>query len=270
MTAEPGAPIVRRMSMRTLGTAAVLTALLLGAGCGQAADPADLDSAGDDPAGSASSPPPGWGGCTAEDLAAASAVTGDVATDGGTARVSLVADAPGPCANALVAQVGDAMSGVDVGGLQLDASTAQLVSLTGPGDAGGELLRVDSEGHPRGGFQPHLFTMTADGLVEVLLDGRPLLPYVATDGGAPPMTVTCHEDGGVGLLQASTSKPPGVVLAWDVQLTTYDVVTGEASVTSDRQIRDHAADPTLRQEMPELFDTGVLFADCSTPWGEES
>ena len=43
-----------------------------------------------------------------------------------------------------------------------------------------------ASGHPRGGAQPHLFGVDGDTLAEVTVDGEPLLPFVATDGGWRP------------------------------------------------------------------------------------
>ena len=37
------------------------------------------------------------------------------------------------------------------------------------------------------------------------------------------MTAGCTEDGGVAVLTGRTAEPPGVVLAWDVQRTTYEI-----------------------------------------------
>lgn len=261
---EPSRRLGRPSSMRRLGTAVVLPVLLAAAACGQESG---AGSAGDaaDPSGVPTAGATSWGECTADDLASATGRTGSLDTSQGRVRLTLVTG-DGPCAGGLVAQVDDGVvSGVDVSGLDLDPATASIVEPTGAATPG-QLLRVDSVAHPRGGFQPHLFVHTPEGLEEVLLDGRPLLPFVATDGGALPMTAVCTGAGGVGVLTATTSKPPGVVLAWDVRLTTYDVSAGDAVQTSDQQVEDHAADPALRKERPELFDTGVLFPGCSRPW----
>jgi hypothetical protein len=156
-----------------------------------------------------------------------------------------------------VARSGEGVTGLDVTGRDLEAGTARVVAL---GD-GTELLLVDGGVHPRGGFQPHLFVL-ADELHEVREDGNPLLPFVATDGGGAPMAATCLGDRELGILTATTSEPPGVILAWDVQRTTYRLEGHEAVLVGTKQVRDHAADPTLRKEMPELFEPGALFADC--------
>ena len=82
------------------------------------------------------------------------------------------------------------------------------------------------------------------------------------DGGMAPMTATCSDDGGVAVLTATVSEPPGIVLAWDVERTTYELDGHTARQVGSEQIRDHAADPVLRREMPDLFQPASLFADC--------
>jgi hypothetical protein len=234
--------------MRTLTTLTALLVLGLTGGCGQA-------SPRTEPAG-----PRQWGDCT---IGAFEQVEGtQVATvreDGGTAaEVRLVPPGDGPCAGGLVARVGSGVTGLDAAGLDLEADSAQVVSL-GRGET---LLLVDGGSHPRGGFQPHVFSLDG-GLHEVLVDGNPLLPFVATDGGGTPVTATCRGDGGIDVLTATTSEPPGVVLAWDVQRTSYDFHGGEATRIGTRQIRDHTADPVLRKEIPALFEPDGFFSGCA-------
>ena len=237
--------------MRFPGTAALglLVACSLSA-CGQQAGPAT--------GGDASSAPAQVGGCTVAAFDAASGKVGQVGTSAGSVEVKLPTD--GPCAGRLVARAESGVVGLTVSGL--DRSTAQVVPLDGAGEGAPQaLVRVDGEPHPRGGFQPHLFTVT-DQVREVTVDGSPLVPFVATDGGMAPMTATCTDDGGVAVLTATTSEPPGVVLAWDVERTTYALTAAGAEPTGTEQVRDHAADPVLREEMPALFEPGALFADC--------
>ncbi|MGI8899532.1 MAG: hypothetical protein ACR2HA_01135 [Nocardioides sp.] len=263
---EPRSLVHRRRRPDTARTlaAVVLATVLWTSGCGEAPREAPVDTDTDTDTGS-SAGAAAWASCTQRDLDSAERSSGELATsDGGDVQVTFVPDGPGPCAGALVVRGPDGLSGLDVTRMDLDVRTAQVVSPAG--DDTGQLLRVDSTGHPRGGFRPHLFAVTETGLVEVELDGRPLLPFVATDGGALPMTATCPADGGVGIVRAATSKPPGILIAWDVRLTTYDVTDGGPVRTSSRQLEDHAADPLLRRDRPELFDTGSLFAGCSQPW----
>ena len=266
----------RRRRTSRLG-AVVLTALLWTSGCAvtPSTDRADSDSRSSAPSTPSESPDPSassepssrWGSCTPQDLDAADGPSGKLAIQGGgSVRVTFVPAGTGACEGALVARGTEGgLSGVDVSRMDLDQETARVVSPAG--DDAGQLLRIDSAPHPRGGFQPHLFAATDAGLAEVGLDGRPVLPFVSTDGGALPMTATCPDGGGLRILSGSTSKPPGILLAWDVRSTTYDITDGEAVETSTSQVEDHAADPLLREQRPELFDTGSLFSGCSQPWG---
>jgi hypothetical protein len=233
--------------MRTLTTISALLVLALPAGCGEDAPRTEPVS------------PQAWGDCTIESYDDAGGRTVATLDDGGKdeATVRLVPAGDGPCGGGLVARVGSGVTGLDATGLDLEADSAAVVTLAG----GDQLLMVDGGRHPRGGFQPHVFSL-AGGLHEVQVDGNPLLPFVATDGGGLPVTATCRDDGGIDVLEATTSEPPGVVLAWDVQRTSYRLEDGEAVRTGTKQVRDHAADPVLRDEMPALFDTDGFFRDC--------
>ena len=255
---------VRHIDMRTRAVT-VLAAAVFMVGCGQQAGEtgasggvsgSTTDSAV--PAPSAASDA-GWRSCTAEAFEsdpspALQLPVGDLPVE----AVKLPTD--GPCAGGLVVRTAEGVIGTDVSGLELEPDTADVVHLRGDG-LPSVLLRVDGGRHPRGGFQPHLFAVTGT-VGELTVDGQPLLPFVATDGGMAPMTATCTDDGGVAVLTATVSKPPGIVLAWDVERTAYRIDGTEARSAGSRQVRDHAADPVLRREMPDLFEPASLFADC--------
>jgi hypothetical protein len=227
--------------MRPVGTVLLL---LLVAGCGQ--DPASSGPAPD--AGSS-----GSGGCAGRGTVVARA---DLDADGRAGPVRLTGAGARDCAHRLVAEGGS----VDVAGLDL-RGRATVVHLRGA-DAG-DLVLLSSAPHPRGGAQPHLFAPGGpDGLTEVTLDGRPVLPFVATDGGAPPMTAVCTPDGGIGVVTATAHEPPGVILAWDVVETRYGLREGHAVPAGRSTVARAAADPVLRKDRPELFG-GRLFAGCS-------
>jgi hypothetical protein len=240
---------MRTSVLATLAPFAAVAALV--AGCGEQGTPASED----DRAAT-------WRGCT---TAAYDEADGDPirvpAGAGGTVTVKLATS--GPCGGGLVARVPDGVVGLDVGELDLDPSTAEVVRLSGAGSAGEPvaLLRVDGDAHPRGGFQPHLFVVT-DSVQEATVDGEPLVPFVATDGGMAPMTATCTDDGGVAVLTATTSEPPGVILAWDVERTTFHIPAPGTVSSVTAQVEDHIADPLLRKKMPELFEPGALFTNC--------
>jgi hypothetical protein len=243
---EPGEQQVRPTYMRTLGTAAVLAVVLTSAACGS-------------PTGTGSNPSAGYEGCASQGTVVARA---DLAANGSTDQVRLVRGGAGRCADSLVARVGDRVVGVSVRGLDLVPKGAKVVHLKGM--RAPDLVLVSSRPHPRGGSQPHLFGATGSGagLREVTTGGNPVVPFVATDGGAPPMTARCTAGGGIVMLTAKAHQPPGIVLAWDLTRTTYAVRDGRAVETSSAVVRKAVADPLLRKKMPELFD-GALFADCS-------
>jgi hypothetical protein len=183
--------------------------------------------------------------------------TADLDGGGQPSTVRLAGSRAGACADRLAADGG---RWADVSGLDLVPKPATVVHLHGA-DAP-DLVLLAAAPHPRGGWQPHLFGSGGrTGLTEVRSDGQPVVPFVATDGGAPPMTATCTPDGGVAVLTAVAHEPPGVILAWDVTETTYTVKDGRAQVTGSKMVEEAAADPVLRKERPELFD-GTLFADC--------
>jgi hypothetical protein len=248
---------LRPTCMRTsvLATLVPLAVAALVAGCGEQGS----SGAGDDQAAT-------WRDCTdaAYDEADGPAIR--VPTGGG-GTVTVKLPTSGPCGGGLVARVPGGVAGLDVGELDLDPSSAEVVRLSGAESPGEPvaLLRVDGGVHPRGGFQPHLFVVTdrpTASVQEATVDGEPLLPFVATDGGAAPMTATCTDDGGVALLTATTSEPPGVILAWDVERTTFHIPAPGSVSSATAQVEDHIADPLLRKKVPELFEPGALFANC--------
>lgn len=198
-----------------------------------------------------------WGDCDQEAFSRAGGTVARVRIDSEDQPVTVkLVTGKGPCAGGLVVRYGSGVTGQDVSGLDLEPDTAEVVSI-------GEqaVLRIDGAGHPRGGFQPHLFSVE-EGMAELSVNGGPLLPFVATDGGAAPMAVRCGRPGTVEVLTATTSEPPGVVLAWDVRRTTYEVHGSEATEIDSEQIRDHTADPLLHEQMPELFEPGGLLDNC--------
>lgn len=244
---------MRPTCMRNVRTTALaLTGVLALVGCGEAERREVPPSAVQ------------WRDCTIEQFVdLPGPVVARLRGGGGERVVVKLGTGTGPCAGGLVVRDGGGVNGTDVERLDLDPSTAQVVTLAArDGEPGRQLLRIDSRPHARGGFQPHLFSLY-DGVAELVTAGRPLLPFVATDGGAAPMTATCNDAGGIDVLTATTSEPPGVVLAWDVRRTSYQVDEGEADQVGSKQILDHAADPVLRRELPQLFELGALLVDCA-------
>jgi hypothetical protein len=161
------------------------------------------------------------------------------------------------CGGALVAELGGATTVLDVGSRRLRPGPGQVVHLRGAAD----LVLVRSRATSAGLSQPHLYGADGHRLVEVTVDGRPVLPAVSTTRVVAPVTATCTRNGGIAVVRGTASEPPGVVLAWDLTRTTYDVHAGVATRRAARVVRRSVADPVLRKERPDLFD-GRLFAGC--------
>ena len=218
--------------MRPLGTLLVLASLVTGCAAGQHR-----------PSGSAST----RAGCDGAGTVVARA---DLDGDGGAETVR-------GCGGALVVEVGGATAVLDVGPQRLRPGPGQAVHLPGAAD----LVLVRSRATSAGLSQPHLYGLDGHRLVEVTVDGRPVLPTVSTTRVVAPVTATCTRDGGIAVVRGTASEPPGVVLAWDLTRTTYAVHAGVATRRSARVVRRSVADPVLRKERPDLFD-GRLFAGC--------
>ncbi|HET6627989.1 MAG TPA: hypothetical protein VFG63_16480 [Nocardioidaceae bacterium] len=248
---------MRHTAMRTFGavlSAATLTLSLAGCGSGTESLDPQTTSAPDVTL---------FGGCTADDPALDRAeVVAEANIDGVAARNEIAyvpADSDGPCANALFTTFDGEPSAVPLGEAGIDTGSVQVVQLRGTER---QLLLVRGEPHPRGGYEVHLFGGTDDEIGEVLADGHPVVGFVATDGGGAPATATCTDAGGIATVTATTHEPPGVILAWDVHRSTYRLRGNRAVLVSSEQIRDAAADPLLRKEMPALFDPDDYFEDC--------
>lgn len=202
--------------------------------------------------------------CRADDPAlddAAVVAHADLDGSGASNEIALVPQSTrGPCAGSLFTTFDGEPSAVSLHGAAIDRRSATVVQLSGTQQ---QLLMLRERAHPRGGFMVHLYAADRDGIGELLVDGRPVIGFVATDGGTAPATATCTDDGGIAVLSASTHEPPGIVLAWDVRRTTYTLHGTAAERSSTRLIREAAADPLLRKEMPQLFDPEALFTDCA-------
>lgn len=238
----------RLLAVLTIAPLAALTA------CGSQVGPTAPDGAGAGESAARS-----WQRCTAEAFAAAGPVVTTLRHDGWASDLELKLPTDGPCAGGLVVSGPDGVVGVDVAAAELDAGTVEVLTAGSVDDS--VLVRVDGGVHPRGGFQPHLYVVGPDAAREVTSEGGPVVPFVATDGGMAPLAVHC---GGrtLEVLSATTSEPPGIILAWDVHRTTYDLTAGGARKTGTATVEEDAADPILRKDMPELFDTALLFDGC--------
>jgi len=173
-------------------------------------------------------------------------------------------DAGGSCANALYTTLDGEAVAMPLGDARIDEDSFEVIQLVGTER---QLLVAREEPHPRGGYQVHVYGFADGVLSELLVDGEPLVGFVATDGGAAPTTAVCTDDGGLATLSAVPHVPPGIVLAWDVTRTTYSLSGNVLKEVASELIREAAADPLLRAEMPQLFDPAGYFDDCIIPDG---
>jgi len=184
-------------------------------------------------------------------------VHADLDADGDAEGVRLTGSGAGACAGSLTAEVDGTVVGISVRTLDLVAQQAIVVPLTAKRD----VVLVRSRTSSTGQWQPHLFGLDGGSLSELTDGGRPVLPAVHTSRGSAPMDATCTPSGGIAVLTAKAHQPPGIILAWDVTRTAYDVRGDRAVRTGNPMVKEAAADPLLRKEMPGLYD-GRLFADC--------
>lgn len=240
-------------SLACLGLAGALATGCANAGPGEAPE-------ADPPSG----PTPAlFGGCRADDPTVRSAepfARADLDGDGRQDTLSITTRPEGPCGNALIAEIGRTLSGLPLEDSEIDASTVQVIDLRGTKR---HLVMAQSDPHPRGGYDLRLFGADGDEVGEVVVSGRPVLGFVATDGGAAPATATCVDGGNIATVTARTHKPPGIILAWDVFRTTYQLDGTAVEGRSTEQTADGVIDPTLQGQMPALFDPGSYFADCT-------
>lgn len=234
----------------------------LAAGC---ADTGAGESGSGEPSASPSSEaaPTLFGDCRADEPAVRSAepfARADLDGDGRPDTLSMTAQRQGPCGNALIAEIGGTLSGLSLEDSEVDASTVQVIDLR---DTERHLVMAQADPHPRGGYDLRLFGADGDEVGEVLVSGRPVLGFVATDGGGAPTTAICLADGNIATVTARTHKPPGIVLAWDVFRTTYQLDGTTVQDRSTQKTADGVIDPKLQGQLPALFDPGSYFADCT-------
>ena len=123
----------------------------------------------------------------------------------------------------------------------------------------GDLVLLREE-HPRGGFQAHLYGYAGGHLEELTVQGRPVLPFVATDVLTDPLSARCT-DGGFEVLRARRHEPVGIVAAWDVFRTTYTVDGNRVHVGPTPKVADNVLDQDLPTRFPDLVGH-ALFEDC--------
>jgi hypothetical protein len=230
--------------MRKILLGLVLGVPLVLAGCGDQTD---------DRPGSATSPTcpePAAHGKAVEVLRA------DLDGDGTADRISSV-PATSSCRAAVIASVGGHEGSVPLDDA-LPIPSGSSFAITVPGRQG-ELAVVRQE-HPRGGFQVHLIGYADGKLGELTVDGRPVLPFVATDAMTTPLAAGCVADG-FEVTDARAHQPIGVMPAWDVYRTTYRVDGTEVTRGETAEVADNVLDPQLRSGYRKLMHYS-LFQNC--------
>ena len=198
-----------------------------------------------------------WHGCSVTEVTrhGRPVARADLDHDGRDESVRLVT--AGRCAGSLVVVRDRVPTGIDVSALGLRAEGARVVRPHG----GGELVLVRSRERGAGLEQAHLFAAPGQRLRELRRpDGAPLLPAVRVGGRTAPQAASCAPRGGITVVVATAHEPVGIVLAWDVTTTTYDVRHGRVRSRSTEVLRA-VAEPVLHRQAPELY-AGRLLGDC--------
>lgn len=226
------------MGMRALLVAVAAVVL---AGCGS----------GGDPGRSAEKPPAACPGNASATTFPQVDLTGAGAVDVG------VTASTGSCANQLRADLGDRAVSLDLGEVRLDPADARAVTIPG---RTGQMLAARST-HPRGGFQWHLYGVADGELAEILADGQPPIPFVATDTRPqPPMTVACHGSG-LRVTQARAHEPPGVLFTWDLDRIDIAITGNHADVTGPVEIEDNVVPSIMARTHLDLVKQ-QMFVGC--------
>lgn len=237
------------MQLRSLSPALpVLGALALATACGSSGG-STTASQSHRSSPEASSPSTAVGSCRAGNPALSSARTltsADLDGDGSPERVRLTTPG-GACGNTLFARLGRGYVSAPLAD-PLPVPSAQALRLR-PDQA--QLVAV-RQVHPRGGFGYRVYAYGEGKLRELTDHGNPLVPFVATDAGDPmPLSADCA-DGRLTVTSAQRQQPPGIVAAWKVTRTTYDVAGGGVTGEQTRQVDDNALDASLDRSYPGL------------------
>jgi hypothetical protein len=184
----------------------------------------------------------------------------DVDGDGTRDQVGLVEPATSECppmvsVNLAAGSVGPGvLAPIPAGEPPVRAAFAVAI----PGHTG-ELV-VTRQVHPRGGFQTRVFALAGDELVQLEVDGRPLVPFVATDVQEHPVSIDCG-DNLITVTEAVAHEPAGVMFAWDVKETTYALQGATVTAGPTREVADNVLPAQLKERFPELGKNAV-FPSC--------
>ena len=178
----------------------------------------------------------------------------DLDGDGEQESVALVDE--GSC-HLLVGRNGT--SPLETSSLELSDVPIQVVTLAGTDR---QLLLVSGETVERGGYQPYLVGEENGVIGLVTYHGGPLLPFVATDGGALPGTARCNDSGGIDIVSATPVEPAELTPKWDVTVTSY-TLEGNEGTAAAQTLDEGVDDAELREQQPDLFSPALLLADCA-------
>ena len=121
-------------------------------------------------------------------------------------------------------------------------------------------LIVTKANHPRGGYQLRVYAAHGEDLVELTSEGKPLLPFVATDVQEDPWSIDCSADGLV-FTHAVAHEPAGIVPAWDIKQTTYALDGTTVTAGPTKEIADNVLAKELGAKYPDLVKHSA-FASC--------
>jgi hypothetical protein len=114
-------------------------------------------------------------------------------------------------------------------------------------------VAVARQEHPRGGFQVVLLAWSAGaGLTTLGVDGGPIFPFISTDVEPTPLAARCVP-GGFEVLQAKRHEPVGIVPAWDVFRTRYQLNGTSLTADPPEEIADNVLEKQLRSAYPDLL-----------------
>jgi hypothetical protein len=199
----------------------------------------------------ASSGPSALGACTPGDAAITKArtlLTLDLDGDGVAEGVRLSAGAPCPGVVYAETRSGTVLGEFDpmilsgeVRAVGLPEEPAQLLAAT--------------ETHPRGGFQVHLIGLRGTRIVELLHDGAPLVPFVATDVPGPGTSTRCHSPG---TFVVRTATPAGQGERVVVRDQRYRIDDGAVTAGEPRVLAKGLSYGEVARRFPDVAGNRML------------
>jgi len=238
-----------------------LLSLLFLVGCGSA-DQRSGEDAGSGPSESsspfastdASACTPGEGATRIAEVLTSVDLDGD-----GTADPVSLTGSKDPCPGRLWAEIGDRNMAVALPADEPPVSSAFAVAIHG---RTGEVV-VTRQDHPRGGFQTRVFALAGDEFAQLEIDGRALVPFVATDAQEHPISIDCGNNV-ITVTEAVAHEPAGVMFAWDVRQTTYALQGVTVRTGPTHEIADNVLPAQLKQAYPQL-EKNAVFPSCRVP-----